>query len=120
MLWTLLARCTERMDLHHAMEVAFSVRCDLVAGGGYGFGLTPGQFIGLSAIELAESIARENRRRAYLEQQMQIQRELGKDQAEIDALQKQLAEVRNVPSAHQFSWKLMGLHGRAADRHASF
>lgn len=42
---------------------------------------------------LAESIARENRRRAYLEQQMQIQRELGKDQAEIDALQKQLAET---------------------------
>merc|ERR1712216_303385 len=62
-------------------------------GGGYGFGLTPGQFLGLSAIELAESIARENRRRAYLEQQMQIQRELGKDQAEIDALQKQLAET---------------------------
>jgi len=62
-------------------------------GGGYGFGLTPGQFIGLSAIELAESIARENRRRAYLEQQMKVQRELGKDQAEIDALQKQLAET---------------------------
>lgn len=67
-----------------------------VTGGGYGFGLTPGQFLGLSAIELAESIARENRRRAYLEQQMKIQRELGKDQAEIDALQKQLAEVSDL------------------------
>ena len=65
----------------------------VAGGGGYGFGLTPGQFLGLSAIELAQPIERENRRRAYLEQQMQIQRQLGKDQAEIDALQKQLAEV---------------------------
>ena len=94
----LLAKCTGRTDLTQ-------FRYDLVAGGGYGFGLTPGQFIGLSAIELAESIARENRRRAYLEQQMKVQRELGKDQAEIDALQKQLAEVRHVRSA-----KLMCLH----------
>jgi len=62
-------------------------------GGGYGFGLTPGQFIGLSAIELAESIARENRRQAYLRQQLEVQQQLGKDQAQIDALQRQLAEV---------------------------
>jgi len=63
------------------------------SGGGYGFGLTPGQFIGLSAIELAESIARENRRQAYLKQQLEVQQQLGKDQAQIDALQRQLAEV---------------------------
>jgi hypothetical protein len=69
-----------------------------VAGGGYGFGLTPGQFLGLSAIELAESIARENRRRAYLEQQMKVQQQLGKDQADIDALKKQLDEVRGLAS----------------------
>ena len=62
-------------------------------GGGYGFGLTPGQFLGLSAIELAESIARENRRQAYLKQQLEVQQQLGKDQAQIDALSKQLAEV---------------------------
>merc|ERR1719331_1009810 len=74
-------------------------------GGGYGFGLTPGQFLGLSAIELAESIARENRRRAYLEQQMQIQRELGKDQAEIDALQKQLAETNAKMAAMEDAQK---------------
>eukprot|EP00961_Rhodomonas_salina_P046272 620818-Rhodomonas_salina.2 len=64
-----------------------------VAGGGYGFGLSPGQFLGLSAIELAESIARENRRRAQLEEQFKIQQQLGKDQAQIDMLQKQLAET---------------------------
>merc|ERR1719478_1185028 len=74
-------------------------------GFGGGFGLTPGQFLGLSAIELAESIARENRRRAYLEQQMQIQRELGKDQAEIDALQKQLAETNAKMAAMEDAQK---------------
>lgn len=40
------------------------------SGGGYGFGLSPGQFLGLSAIELAESIARENRRQAQIKQQV--------------------------------------------------
>merc|ERR1711966_374616 len=70
-------------------------------GGGYGFGLTPGQFLGLSAIELAESIARENRRRAYLEQQMKVQQQLGKDQADIDALKKQLDETNAKMNAMQ-------------------
>jgi hypothetical protein len=55
--------------------------------------LSPAQFIGLSAIELAESIARENRRQAQIKQQLEVQMQLGKDQAQIDALQKQLAEV---------------------------
>jgi Tfp pilus assembly protein PilN len=65
----------------------------LTGGGGYGFGLSPGQFLGLSALELAESIQRENRRQAYLKQQLEVQQQLGKDQAQIDALSKQLAEV---------------------------
>lgn len=34
-------------------QSALKSRCLVFAGGGYGFGLTPGQFLGLSAIELA-------------------------------------------------------------------
>jgi hypothetical protein len=49
-----------------------SLKTFTLIGGGYGFGLSPGQFLGLSAIELAESIARENRRQAAIKQQVKV------------------------------------------------
>jgi len=66
-------------------------------GGGYGygggFGLSTGQLIGLSAIELADAFGREQRRQAFLKQQLETQQKLGKDEAQIAELQKQLAET---------------------------
>jgi len=71
----------------------------MFGGGGYGYGISTSQFIGLSALELASSIQRENRRQAYLQQQLQVQQQLGKDQAQIDMLSKQLAETNAKMSA---------------------
>jgi len=57
--------------------------------GGYGYGGGPGfgTYLGLS---LAESFIREQQRQAFLEQQLRTQQELGRDQAQIAALQQQL------------------------------
>ena len=56
-------------------------------GMGYG-GISPGAVLGLSLID---SIAQEQRRSAYMRQQIETQRELGRDSADIDALTKMLA-----------------------------
>ena len=63
--------------------------------GGYGmFGppLSPGAWMALTGLELAESFAREQRRQEFYRQQLETQRQLGKDQAAIDQLNKQIAE----------------------------
>jgi uncharacterized membrane protein len=57
--------------------------------GGYGYGgPNVGAIVGLSIID---SIAQEQRRSAYIRQQLETQRELGRDQADIDQLTKMLA-----------------------------
>mmetsp|Transcript_13633 Transcript_13633/g.48406 ORF Transcript_13633/g.48406 Transcript_13633/m.48406 type:complete len:190 (-) Transcript_13633:113-682(-) len=63
-----------------------------VYGGGYGygggmFGISPGTAISLSIVD---SILSEQRRSAYLRQQIDTQRQLGRSSAEIDQLQAQL------------------------------
>merc|ERR1719263_1746658 len=61
-------------------------------GMGYGMGMSPGGaglYLGLS---LAETLIREQQRQAFLEQQLRTQQELGRDQASIAALQRELAE----------------------------
>ena len=58
-------------------------------GMGYGYGgPNGGAIVGLSIID---SIAQEQRRSAYIRQQLETQRELGRDQADIDQLTKMLA-----------------------------
>ena len=58
-------------------------------GMGYGYGgPNVGAIVGLSIID---SIAQEQRRSAYIRQQLETQRELGRDQADIDQLTKMLA-----------------------------
>jgi len=63
-------------------------------GYGYGFGGGPGlgTYLGLS---LAETFLREQQRQAFLEQQLRTQQELGRDQAQIAALQQQLEVQRS-------------------------
>ena len=57
-------------------------------GMGYGYGgISPGAVLGLSLID---SIAQEQRRSAYIRQQLETQRELGKDSAQIDQLTQML------------------------------
>merc|ERR1712087_879626 len=61
-------------------------------GYGYGYGYNPG-FTGLSiGLSLADSIIREQQRQAFLQQQLRQQQELGRDQAMIMDLQRQLSE----------------------------
>ncbi len=63
-------------------------------GMGYGFGLSPGGaglYLGLS---FAETLLREQQRQAFLEQQLRTQQELGRDQAAIESLSRELAEQR--------------------------
>mmetsp|Transcript_22086 Transcript_22086/g.34618 ORF Transcript_22086/g.34618 Transcript_22086/m.34618 type:complete len:258 (+) Transcript_22086:219-992(+) len=64
-------------------------------GGGYGYGggVSTGTFLAMSAIELGAAMHREQQRQAYLQQQMQMAQQLGKDQAQIEMLSKQLAET---------------------------
>lgn len=50
-----------------------------------GFGMSPGTALGLTAIEIAESLVREQRRQAFLQEQLRIQQQLGKDQGQVDA-----------------------------------
>ena len=58
-------------------------------GYGYGYGISPGAYLGLS---LVEALIREQERQAYLQQQLRTQQELGRDQAKIAELQRQLAD----------------------------
>ena len=46
-------------------------------------------------------MAREQRRAALINQQLETQRQLGKDQAEIEALQRQLKEQNDKLAAMQ-------------------
>ena len=64
-------------------------------------GLSSGAWLGLTALELAEAVAREQRRAALLNQQLETQRQLGKDQAEIEALQRQIKEQNDKLNAMQ-------------------
>mgnify|MGYP001344348521 FL=1 len=57
-----------------------------------GYGLSPGWYLGLTALQVAEEFQREQRRREYLERELRQQQQLGRDAAQIEALQKQLAE----------------------------
>lgn len=60
--------------------------------GGYGMGGGgTGLYLGLS---LAEAFLREQQRQAYLERQLQMQRELGQDQAMIQSLTRELEAQR--------------------------
>mmetsp|Transcript_30498 Transcript_30498/g.59571 ORF Transcript_30498/g.59571 Transcript_30498/m.59571 type:complete len:219 (-) Transcript_30498:520-1176(-) len=66
-------------------------------GGGFGYGgfgppLSPGVWVGLGAIELAETFAREQRRQEAYKRELETQRKLGQDQAAIESLEKQLAQ----------------------------
>lgn len=56
-------------------------------GYGYGGGMSTGTYLGLSLIE---TLIREQQRQAYLKQQLQIQQQLGNDQAKIQQLQTEL------------------------------
>jgi hypothetical protein len=64
-------------------------------------GISSGAWLGLTALELAEAVAREQRRAALLNQQLETQRQLGKDQAEIEALQRQIKEQNDKLNAMQ-------------------
>ena len=69
-------------------------------GGGNGMGL----YLGLS---LFESFQREQQRQVYLQQQLQTQRQLGQDQAAIQALQNEL---------NQQNAKVDSLRAQGADK----
>jgi len=57
-------------------------------GGGFGgFGVSPGAYLGLSLID---AIVDEQRRAAYLRQQIETQRQLGRDAGDIESLRAQL------------------------------
>jgi hypothetical protein len=58
----------------------------------YSYGFSSGELMALNALQLAEMYAREQRRQAYFRQQLETQRQLGRDQAEIQQLQQQLRE----------------------------
>merc|ERR1719316_1117821 len=58
-------------------------------GDGGGFGIGNGAYVGLS---LVESYFRAQRERRMIEQQLATQRELGKDAAQIQALEQRLAQ----------------------------
>jgi len=58
-------------------------------GFGYGGGNGLGLYMGLS---IAESFLREQQRQVYLQNQLRVQQELGRDQAQIQALQRELSE----------------------------
>jgi hypothetical protein len=46
--------------------------------------LSPGALVGLTAIEIADAFVREQRRAEFMRQQLETQRQLGKDQAQIE------------------------------------
>lgn len=56
--------------------------------GPFGGGMSTGQFLGY---ELIMGLMREQQRQAYLKNQLQIQQQLGTDQARIAQLQQELA-----------------------------
>ncbi len=53
-------------------------------------GISTGAWIGLTALELMQAAEREKRRAAELQRQLETQRQLGKNEAEIEALQRQI------------------------------
>eukprot|EP00667_Euglena_gracilis_P012906 EG_transcript_13282 len=55
------------------------------------YGFSTGELLALSALELGEAFVREQRRQEFLRQQLETQRKLGQNEAEISALQQQLA-----------------------------
>ena len=55
----------------------------------------------MSALELMQAVAREQRHAAFLNQQLEAQRQLGKNQAEIESLQRQLKEQNEKLGAMQ-------------------
>lgn len=59
---------------------------------GYGMGISRGELLALSALELGQAFVREQQRQAFLQQQLEVQRKLGRDEAQIQALQQQLAD----------------------------
>jgi TolA-binding protein len=58
----------------------------------YFAGISTGAWLGLSALELMQAMEREKRHQAMLNQQLETQRQLGKNEAEIEALQRQIRE----------------------------
>jgi len=60
--------------------------------GGFGGGITTGEFLG---IELINAIFREQERQRRLQRELQVQQQLGADQAKIQDLQNQLAQVNS-------------------------
>jgi len=76
-----------------------------MGGYGYGGGISPGAIVGLSILD---SIGDEQRRQAYMRNQLETQRQLGKDQgsidqlsAMIDAQDKRIAELQAQVAAGQ-------------------
>ncbi len=64
-------------------------------------GISTGAWIGLTALELMQAVEREKRHAAFLNQQLETQRQLGKNEAEIEALQRQIREQNEKLSAMQ-------------------
>ena len=64
-------------------------------------GISTGAWIGLTALELMQAAEREKRRAAELQRQLETQRQLGKNEAEIEALQRQIKEQNDKMNAIQ-------------------
>ena len=64
-------------------------------------GISTGAWLGLTALELMQAVEREKRHAAFLKQQLDTQRQLGKNEAEIEALQRQIKEQNDKLSAMQ-------------------
>merc|ERR1719475_37640 len=62
-------------------------------GYGYGgFGMSPGMTGAYPGLSLADTLIREQQRQAFLQRQLETQRQLGQDQAMIADLQRQISE----------------------------
>ncbi len=64
-------------------------------------GISTGAWLGLTALELMQAVEREKRHAAFLKQQLDTQRQLGKNEAEIEALQRQIKEQNDKLNAMQ-------------------
>ena len=53
----------------------------------------------MTALELMQAVEREKRHAAFLQQQLDTQRQLGKNEAEIEALQRQIKEQNDKLNA---------------------
>ena len=63
--------------------------------------MSSGAWLGLSVLELTSAIVREQQRAALIRQQIDTQRQLGRDQAEIENLERQLKEQNDKLNAMQ-------------------